>query len=281
MKLKIKNAKMDNLLQRIAEIEHVEESSFEPLFHITKSVLENRNPNLLEKIKTAVFVDTQFSYAKTGGGFPAFLRSKQGDCLDFSLLFYFLFRHSSVKTEMLAVPDHIIVRFFEQGKGQIVETTDGSLETAESYILSRKIHPQSISSQVYLSALQDNQILAIYINNRTRNPMQHKDYALALDMLNSAYGYCAAIPEICYNLGYIYKQTGKLDNAKNFFSQAIKLHPNFSKAYNALGICYALEGDSESAEACFLSSLSIFRSSEAEANLLRLQEYSGDSKKYC
>ncbi|MDI6738438.1 MAG: tetratricopeptide repeat protein [Nanoarchaeota archaeon] len=262
---------MDSLLNCIGEIESVKESSFEPLFHIVRSVLKNRSPNLLERIKKAVFEDTQFAYAKTGMGFPAFLRCKQGDCLDFSLIFYFLFRHFRVHTEMLAVPDHTIVRFFEQDKGQIVEATDGSLETAEFYITSRKIHPQSILNHIYLSALQDNQILAIYANNKTRQLIQNKDYALALDMLNLAYGYCAAIPEVCYNLGYVYRQSGKLDNAKNFFSQAIKLHPNFLKAYNELGICYALEGDSKSAEFYFLKSLSITRSYEAETNLLRLK----------
>lgn len=266
---------MDNLLQCIAEIEHVEESSFEPLFHIGKSVLESSSPNLFDRVKKAVFEDIGFAYAKTGRGFPAFLRSKQGDCLDFSLLFYFSFRHSGMHTEMLAVPNHTIIRFFERDKGQIVETTDGSLETAEFYILSRKIHPQSIVSHVYLSPLQDNQILAIYANNKARNTIQNRDYAFALDMLNLAYGYCTTIPEVCYNLGYVYKQTGRLENAKNFFSQAIKLHPNFSKAYNALGVCYALERDSKSAEVCFLKSLSIFRSSEAEANILRLKHERG------
>ena len=255
MKLKNKNAKMDNLLQCIAEIERVEESSFEPLFHIGKSVLESSSPNLFDRVKKAVFEDIGFAYAKTGRGFPAFLRSKQGDCLDFFIIVLFFVQAFRYAYRNVGSPKPYNHKIFERDKGQIVETTDGSLETAEFYILSRKIHPQSIVSHVYLSPLQDNQILAIYANNKARNTIQNRDYAFALDTLNLAYGYCTTIPEVCYNLGYVYKQTGCLENAKNFFSQAIKLHPNFSKAYNALGVCYALERDSKSAEVCFFKIL--------------------------
>jgi len=258
---------MNILLENLLKIENQALSTCKSLDQIAGEILTIEDSKLDRKLKKVIFKQNGFRYSKSCLNFFDFLKQKRGDCVNFSLLYHLLLGTLDFESEIIAVPSHTIVKVKEKGKEYLIETTDGSIEEPNFYIKDRKIHQNSISNGIYLTALTANQILSIYLNRKVRVLLEDKAYLASLNILRDAYSYCENIPELCYNLGYVYNQIGHSKKAKNFFERAIELHPNFAQSYNGLGICYARERNFEMAEACFRKSLSLEYSEHIKTNL--------------
>ena len=70
--------------------------------------------------------------------------------------------------------------------------------------------------------------------------------ALELDDLN---------PQLCYLLGCIRQEQGKLEEARSALKQAIYLNPDFALAHFQLGLVYQREKFLLQGEKCFLNTL--------------------------
>ncbi|MFH0752726.1 MAG: tetratricopeptide repeat protein [archaeon] len=259
--------KMGNLLESLLRIENETLNACKTMDQIAKSISLFDGTKLNNKLKDAIFEKNGFNYSKSYSSFFDFLKFKQGDCVNFSLLYHFLLETLGVKSDIIAVPSHTIVKIKEKRREYLVETTDGSIEKSEFYITDRRIHPVSVNNGVYLSALNENQVLAIYLNRKVRGFTNNKEDYL---ILKGAYNYSEDIPEVCYNLGRMYNKIGNFKEAKKLFERAIGLHPNFVQAYNGLGICCIREGSFEIAKAHFKKSLSLGHSKPAKLNLDKL-----------
>ncbi|MDR3438541.1 tetratricopeptide repeat protein [Telmatospirillum sp.] len=59
------------------------------------------------------------------------------------------------------------------------------------------------------------------------------------------------------NLGFLYRQQGKLAVAAENFLRAIRLRPDYGEAHNNLGLTFSDQGDAEAATACYRRALSL------------------------
>ncbi|MBU2589162.1 MAG: tetratricopeptide repeat protein [Nanoarchaeota archaeon] len=263
---------MNECLKSLLKIER-EDDCPEIISKMRAQILNVSSDNLVDRIRHIIFENEGFSYSKSNPNFFDFLREKNGDCLDFTLLYQVLFDSLNIKSQIIAVPFHTILKTYIKEKEFLIEATDGSIESPEFYIKTRNIHISSIKQKVYLAALNKDQILAIYTNRKARQPLIYQNYQKAMGILKEANNFSIDIPEVCYNLGYVYKYLGNIQKAKTLFRRAIKLHPNFAKSYNELGICYTKENLLKEAEVCFKTSFSLDNTIEAEANLITLRKY--------
>lgn len=262
---------MNKLLENIIKIEERDIDLPRGIGLINSQFINATDEKLINKIKETVFEQKGFRYSKSDLGFFDFLKQRRGDCLNFSLLYYFIFDSLSLKSDIIAAPFHTLVKFYGEKKDYLIETTDGDIEEPKFYIKNFNIHQSSINKEIYLIKLNPDQIASLYINKKAKRLIKNKNYPKALKILEEAYSYCARIPELCYNIGWIYKQLGNFKEAKRFFKKSVYLHPNFAESYNNLGACYAMEGNSKKAKACFKKSLSLEDSIEARENLKTLQ----------
>lgn len=70
-----------------------------------------------------------------------------------------------------------------------------------------------------------------------------QDYSGALDSYSRALQFDERNPIIHYRMGYVYTQSGELDNAKASLQRALELDPQFVPAQAALGYVYRRMGD--------------------------------------
>jgi tetratricopeptide (TPR) repeat protein len=64
-------------------------------------------------------------------------------------------------------------------------------------------------------------------------------------------------PQYQYNVGLVYLQNDKFDEAVNYFNRSLSLNPNFDLALNALGIIYFIKGEFQKAQGYFEKCLEI------------------------
>ena len=83
--------------------------------------------------------------------------------------------------------------------------------------------------------------------------MRHKTVLLlGLVLLVMATVACSLSPaETAYNRGWDYAEQGDYENAIEAYDEAIRLNPQYAKAYNNRGIAYGLLGQQEQADRDF------------------------------
>jgi type IV pilus assembly protein PilF len=64
-------------------------------------------------------------------------------------------------------------------------------------------------------------------------------------------------PQYQYNVGLVYLQNDKYDEAIKYLNKSLSLKPNFDMALNALGIIYFIRGDLQKAKDYFEKSLAV------------------------
>jgi tetratricopeptide (TPR) repeat protein len=64
-------------------------------------------------------------------------------------------------------------------------------------------------------------------------------------------------PQYQYNVGLVYIQNDRLDEAIKYFNRALALKPNFDMALNALGLTYFMKGEFQTAAGYFEKCLAI------------------------
>jgi tetratricopeptide (TPR) repeat protein len=64
-------------------------------------------------------------------------------------------------------------------------------------------------------------------------------------------------PQYQYNVGLVYIQSDRLDDAIKYFNKALSLRPNFDLALNALGLTYFMKGEFQKAAGHFEKCLAI------------------------
>lgn len=64
-------------------------------------------------------------------------------------------------------------------------------------------------------------------------------------------------PQYQYNVGLVYLQNDKLDDAINYFNKSLSLNPNFDLALNALGLTYFMKGEFQKAAGYFEKCLTL------------------------
>ena len=77
-----------------------------------------------------------------------------------------------------------------------------------------------------------------FVGTMNRNAVWRDNYSLYSDMVKKSPE--AALPH--YNLGNVYTEQGKIDEAINEYRMAVQLNPNDAKAHNNLGLSYEHQG---------------------------------------
>jgi type IV pilus biogenesis/stability protein PilW len=88
---------------------------------------------------------------------------------------------------------------------------------------------------------------SLYQQGKAREGLVHLLEAEKVDRTN---------PDLQHELALVYQEIGEYDLALARFKKAVKLKPDFSEAYNNMGVLYSLQGQSEKALECFNKAVS-------------------------
>ncbi|PIO00136.1 hypothetical protein COT72_03170 [archaeon CG10_big_fil_rev_8_21_14_0_10_43_11] len=261
---------MNSLLNHLLRIENRVDTVTPTLQSITNDIGDNSLPEISKQLQKIVFQDYKFAYSKKSHNFFSFIDTRLGHCVDFSLLYYFIFDTLEKESSIIAAPFHALVHATDKADNYYIESTDGKLANLDFYISTRNIPVKSIENEIYLSDLRDNDVIAIYLNRKSELSIMQEDFESANTILKKALIYSQRVPEVYYNLGCVSKKLDAIDEAAQYFTSAIKLHSNFSQAFNNLGTCYIQSGNRKKAKSCFKRAIELDHSKEAEHNLLQL-----------
>ena len=85
--------------------------------------------------------------------------------------------------------------------------------------------------------------LILTVATFTRNTVWQSRLGLWEDVINKA----PNDPYSNYNLGFAYTEKGLIDKSKKYYETAVKLKPDYARAYNNLGCVYGQKGDPDKA----------------------------------
>jgi tetratricopeptide (TPR) repeat protein len=97
--------------------------------------------------------------------------------------------------------------------------------------------------------------LALTYNNQAVNEITNERYEVAIQLLNHAIRLKPDFARAYYNLGTAYQFLGQSQTAVNALQKAIELNPFYAEAYNQLGFVYVGRAEYEKAVAAFEKSI--------------------------
>jgi regulator of sirC expression with transglutaminase-like and TPR domain len=161
---------------------------------------------------------------------------KGGNCTGLTCLYLALAQRLNIPLFAVAGPDHLFVRYEEEGTQINIEATDaGNSLTDEEIVAWLKVHPRSQRKEVFMTSLSKRDVLAGLLVNRGRLFDDQGDYQRALADYNASIALYPNNPTAYNNRGSIYAIQGRNDEALMDFGMALSLDPNYSKAYCGRG----------------------------------------------
>ena len=106
-------------------------------------------------------------------------------------------------------------------------------------------------------AIQNNANNPVYYNNLGCVYKDQRKFDEAISCCQKALGLRPDYAEAYYNLGYVFLNQGELDKAISFNERAVNLKPDYAEAYNNLGHAFKDQGKSNEAISCYQNALKI------------------------
>ena len=94
--------------------------------------------------------------------------------------------------------------------------------------------------------------LILSVATYSRNTIWQSRLGLWEDVISKA----PASPEANFNLGFAYTEKGLIDKSEKYYKIAVKLNPDYARAYNNLGCVYGQKGNNDKAIELLLLALS-------------------------
>lgn len=211
----------------------------------------------ISELKEEIFTKEKFRYKKSGHNFFQNMEKREGDCLDFSLLYHFILNRMNIHNNIVSAKGHTMISF--SSSSYLLETTEGTFKFPEKYIEKRKIPVSSIRRGIYLSALNDKDVFALYLNKKSKPFVERGEFSKALKYLDRSLDFSKRIPEVSHNKGFLLNKLESFGEAIKYFNNALDLDPQFYEAMNNLGISHAKLGNEKEAEKYFEK---VYRESE-------------------
>ncbi len=229
---------------------------------ISHKIRKYQNSEKISRLNKEIFIEENFCYKKTEKNFFKNMENREGDCLDFSLLYHFILQKTGTLNNMVSAKGHTMVKFpFSEN---LLETTRGILKNPKECIKERGISPSSVDKKIYLCELNDEDVFAIYLNKKSKILIEQGKYFGALGYINRALNFSKKIPEVFYNKGYLLNKKGRFQEAIDCFNSALDLDPLFYEAMNNIGISYIKIGERKEAKKHFKKVLSKAKNPEKE-----------------
>ncbi|MGQ9887336.1 MAG: tetratricopeptide repeat protein [Aggregatilineales bacterium] len=110
-------------------------------------------------------------------------------------------------------------------------------------VLERETQERFNALRAELAASTDGAALALSYLPLGERQYKFRDYAGALDFYHRANSLDADNPIIHFRLGYVYTQSGRLEEAEHYLKLALQREPDFAPALAALGYVYRRMGE--------------------------------------
>jgi tetratricopeptide (TPR) repeat protein len=144
-----------------------------------------------------------------------------------------LSRLASAQSELAAARERFVQEFSEMR------------DRYESLVAEKEAELNQMRQQLERNADQAN--LALSLLSVGESQYKSQDFAGAIDIYERALQLDADNPIIHYRLGYVYTQSGGLEQARQSLTRALEIEPDFPPALAALGYVYRRIGEKMSA----------------------------------
>ncbi|MEW6536750.1 MAG: tetratricopeptide repeat protein [Candidatus Auribacterota bacterium] len=165
--------------------------------------------------------------------FSRLLAEKKGNCLSLSILYISLARRTGIPLHSVAIPQHIYVRYTENGENLNIETTHGGYFFPDDEYR-EKIALRGFNAE-YQHQLSDKQLLGCYLLNigALYNMMNNTATSLDYNLLALKTG--LQDPDLLSNIANNYLLLGSLTYAEKYFLMSLKKQPQSGYIYAQLG----------------------------------------------
>jgi len=163
------------------------------------------------------------------------LRNRKGYCLSLSVVALAVAERVGAPLHGVALPNHFLVRYDDGKTRRNLELTRKG-ETITDATLLEKYGPLE-KGTVYLRNLRPEEVKAYLLHNRGYVALLKKRHALARADFEAALGILPGIGEAHRNLGVVFGEQKKWQEAKRAFIRAINIHASDTNAMINLAIC--------------------------------------------
>jgi len=132
-------------------------------------------------------------------------------------------------------------RDLEEARARMETELTATRERFESALSEREAEFEQMRSQ--FKRRTDNATLALSLLSVGESQYKSQDFSGAIDIYERALELDHDNPIIHYRLGYVYTQSGNLDDARNELTRALEIEPDFPHAMAALGYVYRRIGE--------------------------------------
>ncbi len=132
-------------------------------------------------------------------------------------------------------------RDLEEARARMETELTATRERFESALSEREAEFEQMRDQ--FKSRTDNATLALSLLSVGESQYKSQDFSGAIDIYERALELDHENPIIHYRLGYVYTQSGNLDDARNELTRALEIEPNFPHAMAALGYVYRRIGE--------------------------------------
>ena len=190
-------------------------------------------------------------------------------CVDYSFIYKGIGEIIKIPLYVVSAPEHAFIRWDSDGKHDALntassikgdinwETTAGKIYSDDFYIKLLNIPPESINNKVYLYSLNEKQTLSLqYLNlGIVYNDLGRREEAITVYTkaieLNPKYA------GAYNNLGNVYDDLGKKEEAVGAYKKVIELNPKDASAYSNLGNLYDDLGKKEEAVGAYKKAIEL------------------------
>jgi len=164
------------------------------------------------------------------------IRRRQGICLSLSMLYLIVAGRLNIPIYGVIVPGHIFVRYQDSRHSGInSETTFGGYEY---YGYKGSSGAEFLDKTIYNKCLDNFTVIAAFLNNFSHLYYVEKQYSKALFLARKSTEMAPDYPESRNNLGIMYAQVGKLEDAGRELEESLRLFPDSTATQLNLGLVY-------------------------------------------
>ena len=175
---------------------------------------------------------------------PFIWEKKKAQCLGLSAFYLILGRELSLPLFGVSAPGHFFVRYDDGREQWNLELTQQGKFFPDSYYVERyRISQELIDRGVYLTNLENREVIVEFLNNRAHIYYRQGKLDLASRDFDRAIQYSRNFLSAYIGQGFLHLRQGGLEKAYRAFSQALSLNPYEEKALLGVSELYLMIGD--------------------------------------
>ncbi|MBI4712732.1 MAG: tetratricopeptide repeat protein [Planctomycetes bacterium] len=173
------------------------------------------------------------------------LDNNKGNCLGSSTLYFALAERLNLPLEAVIVPQHVFLRYRQDGKYRNIETTAGGGEITDKEYKARTkklvgdiIPAYSTGHEIRLTPIHKKGFVGLIIYNRGVWHLQQGAVDEALNDFANSLKLLSDFTEAYKSRGAVYLKKGQFADAARDLRNAVRLEPDCPNTYYNLGVAY-------------------------------------------